>query len=194
MKNLALSVRTRSAALLLAAVVGAPLGLVAQTTPAQPGAPVVTDVATIDLNRPDAVNLRLQTKTVTDSVESATYALRDSAIALARRGSEDGRVITSSVRAGARILGDDAREDVEKATERAEQARQRLNGAISLATDSTETRWKDLRDELSERYEQYATALEEARQEAVDGGVRFESQITPAATPANPVAEAVPQT
>ena len=137
------------------------------------------------------MNLRLQTRSVTDSIESATYSLRDSAVALARRGSEDGRTITASVHAGARILGDDAREDVEKAAERAEQARQRLNGAISLATDSTETRWKDLRDELSERYEQYATALEEARKEAVDAGVRFETQITPApaATPATPVAD-----
>lgn len=189
-----LSTRTRSAVLLLAAMLGAPLGLLAQTAPAQPAAPTVTDVATIDLNRPDAVNLRLQTQSVTDSIESATYSLRDSAVALARRGSEDGRIITASVRAGARILGDDAREDVEKAAERAEQARQRLNGAISLATASTETRWKDLRDELSERYEQYATTLEEARKEAVDGGVRFETQITPASTtPAGPVADATPR-
>ena len=188
-----LSARHPSAAFLLAALLGAPLALFAQTTPAQPAAPAAADVATVDLNRPDAVNLRLQTRSVTESIESVTYALRDSAIALARRGSEDGRTITASVRAGARILGDDARDDVEKAAERAELARQRLNGAISLATDSTETRWKDLRGELSERYEQYATALEEARKEAVDGGVRFESQITPAATPAGPVAEASPQ-
>ncbi|MBC8010777.1 MAG: hypothetical protein H7067_11860 [Burkholderiales bacterium] len=78
MKNLPSKTRP-VAAVLLATLLAAPLALQAAddaAQPTQPAAPVVTDVATIDLNRADAVNLRLQTTTVTESVEVAFAALQ----------------------------------------------------------------------------------------------------------------------
>lgn len=142
---------------------------------------VQADAATVDLNRADAVNVRLQTSSVTDSIESTSYALRDQAIALAQRGADEGFSITASIKAGVRVLGDTARGDVEKILNRADQARARLVGAIATARDSSEARWNEYREMLSDRYEGYAEVLEEARKAAVDGGVRFEDQTPQAA-------------
>lgn len=138
-----------------------------------------------ELNHTDAVNLRLQTETVTDSVERASFSGRDQAISLAQRGAEQGREITSSIRSSTRSLEDDARKDVESALRDAERARERLNVAITEARSSTERRWDGRREQLAERFEDYAEKLEEARETAVNGGARFETQISrsPANTP-----------
>lgn len=188
-----------TARLLFAACLASPLGLVAAPdpgmTPADPVTPAVVAPAPVelppmvsepvDLNRPDAVNLRLSTRIVVDTVENAEYTERANATALARRGAEEGRDITSSLKAGAQTLGDDDRKDLETAVIKAEQERNRLVQALGKATDANESRWSDVREEIAERYEKYAGLLEDAREMAVDGGVRFQTRIS--RVPADPM-------
>lgn len=167
---------TRSPLLLFAVLLG-PAGPLCAAGPGEPvsAAPVPPEVVLRqDLNRADAVNARLSTRTVLAAVEGAQFPTRDQAIALAQRGAAEGRAITSSLRAGVRLLGDGPRDDAETALVKAEQARDRLNSSLSKARESNEDRWKDVREDLAERYEQYAGALEEARKLVVDGGVTFQ--------------------
>ena len=168
---------TRSAALIPVALLlfACPLRSADSTAADTATPPVPPDVvASQDLNRADAVNARLVTTTVLSSIEEAAFTTRDQSIALAQQGAAEGRAITTSLRAGVRLLGDGSREEAETALIKAEQARDRLNTAITKARESTEDRWKEVREDLGERYEQYAGALEEARKLVVDGGVKFE--------------------
>lgn len=149
----------------------------ADTAPPVPADVVVSQ----DLNRADAVNARLATTTVLAAVDGAEFTTRDQSIALAQQGAAEGRAITTSLRAGVRLLGDGGREEAETALIKAEQARDRLNTALSKARESTEDRWKEVREDLSDRYEQYAASLEDARKLVVEGGVKFEPPSLPVA-------------
>ncbi len=175
---------TRHSAFIPAALVllSCPLRAVEPTAAETRVPPVPPDVVVSqDLNRTDAVNARLATRTVLAAVEGAEFATRDQSIALAQQGAAEGRAITTSLRAGVRLLGDGVREDAETSLIKAEQARDRLNTALSKARESTEDRWKEVREDLSERYEQYAATLEEARKLIVEGGVKFEPPSLPTA-------------
>lgn len=185
--------------LLFVATLAAPFGLVAAPdpgmAPADPAAPVIAAPAPselprmvaepVDLNRPDAVNLRLSTRIVVDTVDNAGYTERTTAAALARRGVEEGRDITSSLKAGAQILEEDDRKDLETAVTKAEQERNRLVQALTKVGDSDEDRWSNVREEIADRYEKYADLLEDAREMAVESGVRFQTRISRA--PADPM-------
>lgn len=185
---------TTRLALLLTACLAAPFA--ANAADPQPPVVVSPDVVPTpdmgisqDLNRSDSINARLATRSVTSSIESASFATRDDAIKLAQHGVNDGRALITALQNGARSIGDGARAELNAAFIKTEQSRARLVQAIAKATDSTEARWTELRTELAERYEEFATALEDARKLATDNGARFDPVVIPA-PPAPPPAVA----
>jgi hypothetical protein len=169
-------------ALLLVACQAAPLA----AAPADPKPPVATALDALpspdlllsrDLNRTDAINARLSTRSVTTSLKGAPFVTRDEVILLAERGVVEGRATLDTLRTASRAIGDGPREDLDLAFIKAEQARDRLFQSVAKAKESTEARWDDIRTELAERYEQFAATLEASRKLAVENGARFDPVI-----------------
>lgn len=131
-----------------------------------------------DLNREDAVAMQLNTEATTDNIESTEFENRDLAITMAESGVTEGKQIVLALRTNGATTTPEARKDLDKAIRKVEQAEQKLNGAITGSRNATQARWDDAREELADRYEDYAEALEDAREVAVDGGVRFQSQVS----------------
>ena len=137
--------------------------------------------APVDLSGSGSVDLRLNTDSAKAAIAATGFASRDQAIGIAERGANEGRTIAGAIESSASRLQTDARADVEKAMRKADQARDRLNQAIERGRNSTEGRWDNAREDLSDRYEQYANALEKARDTAVGNGARLDAQAAAAA-------------
>ncbi len=136
-----------------------------------------TPATQVDLNRDNAVAMRLNTRTTTRDIESAEFANRDRAINMAESGMSQGKQIVLALRTGT-TTDADGRKDIDKAIREVEQAERELNGAITESRGATAARWDNAREELAERYEEYAEALEDAHAVAVDNGMRFRSQVS----------------
>lgn len=136
-----------------------------------------TPATQVDLNRDNAVAMRLNTTTTTRDIESAEFVNHERAINMAEAGVNQGKQIVLALRTGT-TADTEARKDVDQAIRKVEQAERELNGAITDGRAATASRWDDAREELAERYEDYADALEDAREVAVDGGMRFRSQAS----------------
>lgn len=136
-----------------------------------------TPATQVDLNRDNAVAMRLNTATTTRDIESAEFANRERAINLAEAGVNQGKQIVLAIRTGT-TADTDSRKDIDKAIRQVEQAERELNGAITDVRAAAANGWHDAREELAERYEDYADALEDAREVAVDHGMRFSSQAS----------------
>ncbi len=132
----------------------------------------------IDLNASNSVDVTLKTDALRNSVETVGYEVRDSAVAFAREGRERGQAIAEAVKTRSADLRESAQQRVEKAMDNVDKARDRLDSAITKAGDATENRWDNAREELAERYEQFAEALDEARETALKAGVKFEGSVT----------------
>lgn len=135
-----------------------------------------SDAGSADLNGTGYVDLHLNTEAAKASIEAADFAAREQALSIAERGASEGRTIAGAIENGSGGLQVEARNDLDKAMRKADQARGRLNQAIERGRNSTEGRWDNAREELSTRYEQYANALEKARDTAVGNGARLESR------------------
>ncbi|MFH1498351.1 MAG: hypothetical protein ABII82_11045 [Verrucomicrobiota bacterium] len=139
-----------------------------------------------DLNHKDAVEMQLNTRATTDNIESTGFENRDLAITMAESGLTEGKQIVLALRSSGSTTTPEARKDLDQAIRKVEQAEQKLTGAITSGRSASESRWDTAREELADRYEDYAEALENAREVAVDGGVHFQSQASAdSAPPAN---------
>ncbi len=132
----------------------------------------------VDLSGSGSVDVRLNTDSAKDTIQGTAFAARDQALNIAERGANEGRMIAGAIESGASRLEAEARSDVEKAMVKANQARDRLNQAIERGRNATERRWDNARDELAERYEEFADSLEKARDTAVEKGARLDAQAT----------------
>lgn len=141
-----------------------------------------SDRAAVDLNNSGSVAARLDPHAATNAIEATDYASREQAIAIAERGSAEGRMIAGAIENSSARLEASARADVEKAARKAEEARTRLEQAIQHGRDSTERRWDNARENISERYQQFSNALEKARETAVEKGARLEVEASGSVT------------
>ena len=118
----------------------------------------------------------LDTRGATQRIQSTTFTTRDQALRQIERSSTLGAGYIGMIERNTATLTGENRTQVTDAIRRANAARTELDKAISLARSSTESRWRDARAELLERYRAYDQALAEAREVAVAAGAKVDAQ------------------
>lgn len=136
------------------------------------------DEIKVDLNASNAITMALQTDQLRRAIETVDFDQRDNAVAFARKGQERGEIIAGVIKDRAGRLPETSQQEIKESLDEVEEARVRLYQAITKGRESTEERWDTAREELGERHEQFAEALEEARKTALQAGALFESRVS----------------
>ncbi|MFH1498765.1 MAG: hypothetical protein ABII82_13170 [Verrucomicrobiota bacterium] len=131
----------------------------------------------VDLNAATSINTALRTNSLRDMVETADFERRDIAVTFAQQGHERGAIITGVIKERTDALPESSRQEVQESLDEVEKARVRLVQSLSKGRESTDDRWDIIRERLGERYEQYAEALDEARQSAIRAGAVFAAPV-----------------